>query len=143
MCVEEGTGVGVTGWDIDPAGVGSVLSRVQEAERGLHDGIALYGKGVEAAALSVGTLDFSGAGGHGSGQAGLVAVALSEFMQGTETDVVFMPLRTSNSINGAVEATNCYQRGALEQASDAQRQAEQAPDVAAVLEAARKKGAGK
>ncbi|MEU3374278.1 DUF6507 family protein [Streptomyces sp. NPDC006660] len=133
----------MTGWDIDPAGVGSVLSRVQEAERGLHDGIALYGKGMEGAALSVGTLDFSGAAGHGSGQAGLVAAALSEFPQGTESDVVFMPLRTSNSINGAVEATNCYQRGALEQASDAQRQAELAPDVAAVLEAGRKKGAGK
>ncbi|MFG3282257.1 DUF6507 family protein [Streptomyces sp. NPDC048111] len=133
----------MTGWDIDPAGVAGVLSRVQEAERGLHDGIAMFGKGLEGAAVSVGTLDFSGAGGHGGGQAGLVAVALGEFMQGTEADVVFIPLRTSNSIDGAVEATNCYERGALEQAWNAQRRAELAPDVAAVLEAARKKGAGK
>ncbi|MFE4858715.1 DUF6507 family protein [Streptomyces sp. NPDC056670] len=133
----------MTGWDIDPAGVGSVLSRVWESERGLKDGISLYSKGLEGAALSVGTLDFGGGDGQTGGQAGLVAVALSEFMQGTETDVVFMPLRTGNSINGAVEATNCYVRGALEQASNAQRQAELAPDVAAVLEAARKKGSGK
>ncbi|MEU2952861.1 DUF6507 family protein [Streptomyces xanthochromogenes] len=132
----------MTGWDIDPAGVGSVLSRVWESERGLNEGISLYGKGVEGAVLSVGTLDFGGGAGQDSGQAGLVAVALSEFMQGTETDVVFMPLRTGNSINGAVEATNCYVRGALEQATNAQRQAELVPDVAAVLEAARKKGTG-
>lgn len=104
-------------------------------------GIRLYGAGVEGAMESAGTLAVGGA--SGGPAAGLVAVALGEFIKGTETDVAFLPLRASNSANGAIEATNAYIAGNLEQAWNAQRQAMLAPDVTAFLEAARKKAAEK
>ncbi|WP_367041367.1 DUF6507 family protein [Streptomyces sp. Je 1-332] len=134
----------MTGWDIAPAGVQSVISRVREAENGLNAGIRLYGNSVQGAMTSAGTLSFDGeSAGGGDKVAGLVAVALGEFVQGTERDVVSLTLRASNSANGAIEATNHYLAGELEQAWNAQRQATLAPDVTAVLEAARKKGAEK
>ncbi|MEU9008709.1 DUF6507 family protein [Streptomyces sp. NPDC048479] len=131
-------GVGVTGWDITPAGVQSVISQVREAAAGLNAGIKLYGGGVQGAMGSAGTLTFGGESAGGGGPAaGLVAVALGQFAEGTETDVAFLPLRASNSANGAIEATNAYIAGNLEQAWNAQRQAMLAPDVTAFLEAAR------
>lgn len=107
----------------------------------MNAGITLYGTGVEGAMKSAGTLSF-GTEGAGGGAAGLVAVALAKFVEGTETDMAFLPLRASNSANGAVEATNAYVNGSLEQAWNAQHQATLAPDVTAFLEAARKKAGG-
>ncbi|MFF3687539.1 DUF6507 family protein [Streptomyces sp. NPDC002187] len=138
------TGVGMTGWDIAPAGVQSVISQVREAAGGMGAGITLYGAGVQGAMASAGTLSVGGEGAGGGGRAaGLVAVALGQFVEGTEADVAFLPLRAGNSANGAVEATNAYIAGNLEQAWNAQRQATLAPDVTALLEAARKKAGGK
>jgi hypothetical protein len=104
----------------------------------MNSGITLYGKSVEGAMTSAGTLSF-GTDGVGGDAAGLVALALAKFVEGTERDMAFLPLRASNSANGAVEATNAYLSGSLEQAWNAQRQATRAPDVTAFLEAARKK----
>lgn len=133
-------GVGVTGWDITPAGVQSVISQVREAAAGMNAGIKLYGEGVQGALESAGTLSVGGEStGSGGRAAGLVAVALGQFVEGTETDVAFLPLRASNSANGAIEATNAYITGNLEQAWNAQRQAVLAPDVTALLQAARSK----
>ncbi|MGW7362719.1 DUF6507 family protein [Streptomyces sp. NPDC054841] len=129
----------MTGWDIAPAGVQSVISQVRESADGMNAGIKLYGAGVQGAMESAGTLAFGGEGAGSGGVAGLVAVALGEFVAGTETDVAFLPLRASNSANGAIEATNAYIAGSLEQAWNAQRQASLASDVTAFLEAARKK----
>lgn len=119
-------------------GVASVVSKVREAANGMNGGIKLYGQSVQGAMGAAGTLSF-GTEGTGAGTAGLVAVALGKFIEGTETDVAFLPLRASNSANGAVEATNAYVSGDLEQAWNAQRQATLPPDVTAFLEAARKK----
>ncbi|MGW9032640.1 DUF6507 family protein [Streptomyces sp. NPDC055722] len=132
------TGVGVTGWDISPAGVQSVVSKVRDAADAMNSGITLYGKSVPGAMTSAGTLSF-GTEETGGGAAGLVALALAKFVEGTERDMVFLPLRASNSANGAIEATNAYISGSLEQAWNAQRQATRAPDVTAFLEAARKR----
>ncbi|MET8028799.1 DUF6507 family protein [Streptomyces avermitilis] len=132
----------MTGWDISPTGVQSVISKVREAADGMNAGIGLYGRSVQGAMGASGTLSF-GEEGTGAGAAGLVAVALGKFVAGTETDVAFLPLRASNSANGAVEATNAYVSGSLEQAWNAQRQATLPPDVTAFLEAARKKASGK
>lgn len=89
---------------------------------------------------SAGTLSFGGESGGGDGRAaGLVAVALAEFIEGTQRSVVSLSLRASNSANGAIEATNAYLAGDLEQAWNAQRQAVLPPDVTAFLEKARKK----
>ncbi|WP_268246669.1 DUF6507 family protein [Streptomyces chryseus] len=134
------TGVAVTGWDIAPAGVQSVISQVREAADGMSAGIRLYGASVQGAMESAGTLAFGAEGAGGGGRAtGLVGVALGQFVEGTETDVAFLPLRASNSANGAIEATNAYLAGSLEQAWNAQRQATLAPDVTAFLEAARRR----
>ncbi|MGX4691254.1 DUF6507 family protein [Streptomyces sp. JNUCC 63] len=91
-------GVGVTGWDIAPAGVQSVISKVRNAAEGMNAGITLYGKSVDGAMQSAGTWSF-GTEGTGGG-AGLVAAALAQFEQGTETNMAFLPLRASDSANG-------------------------------------------
>ncbi|MGW0775161.1 DUF6507 family protein [Streptomyces sp. NPDC002835] len=135
---EDNTGVVVTGWDIAPGGVQSVISQVREAADGMNAGIKLYGTSVQGAMESAGMLAFGeGSTGSGGGAGGLVAAALGQFAEGTEADVAFLPLRASNSANGAVEATNAYIAGNLEQAWNAQRQAMLAPDVTALLQAAR------
>ncbi|MEV5592889.1 DUF6507 family protein [Streptomyces sp. NPDC052496] len=132
----------MTGWDIAPAGVRLVIAKVRESADGMNDGIDLYGKSVQAAMTAAGTLSFGddGAGGGDGRATGLVAVALGEFAKGIERDVAFLPLRASDSANGAVEATNAYVTGSLEQAWNAQHAALQVPDVSAVLKTAHKKG---
>jgi hypothetical protein len=122
--------------------VQSVISKVRDSADGMNAGITLYGQSVQGAMESAGTLTFGGEAGAAGQAAGLVAVALGQFVQGTETDVAFLPLRASNSANGAVEATNAYVAGNLEQAWNAQRQAMLAPDVTSLLAAAHKKAGG-
>ncbi|MGW2939828.1 DUF6507 family protein [Streptomyces sp. NPDC001156] len=93
---------------------------------------------------ATGTLSFSGESTSGGNRAaGLAAVALGTFVEGTETDVAFLPLRASDSTNGAIEATNAYLAGDLEKAWNAQQHATLPPDVTAFLEEARKKADGK
>ncbi|GGW54326.1 DUF6507 family protein [Streptomyces xantholiticus] len=132
----------MTGWDISPGGVQSVVSQVREAAGGMSAGIKLYGTALQGAMESAGALTVDGGSAANGGRAaGLVAVALGQFAEGTEADVAFLPLRASNSANGAVEATNAYITGNLEQAWNAQRQAMLAPDVTALLQAARDRAA--
>ncbi|WP_067120815.1 DUF6507 family protein [Streptomyces yokosukanensis] len=136
----------MTGWDIAPEGVRSVISRVRKAADDMDTGIGLYGRSVQGAMEAAGTLSLGGesTGGSGSGRAaGLVAVALGQFAEDTEKDVAFLPLRASDSANGAIEATNAYLAGDLEQAWNAQHHATLPPDVTAFLEKARKKADGK
>ncbi|WP_369387193.1 DUF6507 family protein [Streptomyces sp. CG1] len=136
----------MTGWDITPGGVQSVISKVREAAGDMNAGIGLYGRSVQGAMEAAGTLSFGGdsAGGTSSSRAaGLVAVALGKFVEGTEKDVAFLPLRASDSANGAIEATNAYLAGDLEQAWNAQHHATLPPDVTAFLEKARKKADGR
>lgn len=118
-----------------------MVSTVREAADAMNKGITLYGGAVQGAMETAGTLSFDGEGAATVGEraAGLVAVALGEFVTGTEQDVAFLPLRASSSANGAVEATNAYGAGELEQAWNAQRQATLAPDVTAFLMAARRR----
>ncbi|MEU4926400.1 DUF6507 family protein [Streptomyces yokosukanensis] len=136
----------MTGWDIAPEGVRSVISRVRKAADDMDTGIGLYGRSVQGAMEAAGTLSLGGesTGGSGSGRAaGLVAVALGQFAEDTEKDVAFLPLRASDSANGAIAATNAYLAGDLEQAWNAQHHATLPPDVTAFLEKARKKADGK
>ncbi|KUN07500.1 hypothetical protein AQI95_10795 [Streptomyces yokosukanensis] len=124
----------------------SVISRVRKAADDMDTGIGLYGRSVQGAMEAAGTLSLGGesTGGSGSGRAaGLVAVALGQFAEDTEKDVAFLPLRASDSANGAIEATNAYLAGDLEQAWNAQHHATLPPDVTAFLEKARKKADGK
>ncbi|MCE3029224.1 MULTISPECIES: DUF6507 family protein [Streptomyces] len=134
----------MTGWDISPEGVQSVISKVREAAGDMNTGITLYGQSVQGAMEAAGTLSFDGeSSGSHDRAGGLVAVALGKFVEGTEKDVAFLPLRAADSANGAVEATNAYLAGDLEQAWNAQHHATLPPDVTAFLEKARSKADGK
>ncbi|KAB1140609.1 hypothetical protein F7R91_35625 [Streptomyces luteolifulvus] len=89
----------------------------------LDDIVQAYSGDVEGAATSAGTLAPGGASGGHKGQAGLVAAALAEFMEGTADELQFIGVRVSRSVNGAVEATVAYQEGDLEMAAELQRRA--------------------
>lgn len=125
-------------WDISPSGVESVTSLVKLAMDDMAKDVKSYGTDAQSAAASAGTI--SGAY-CGDAPVGPIGAALALFVERTAPDVLFLGARAAKSVNGAVEATNHYLAGELEQAANAQRQAGKAPDVKALLEAAREKGA--
>ena len=123
-------------WDISPSGVDSVTSLVGLAMDDVAKDVKAYGADVKSAATSAGTIS---AGYCGAAPVGPIGAALALFVDGTAGDVVFLGARASRSVNGAISATNHYVAGDLEQAATAQRNAEKAPDVKAILAEARKK----
>ncbi|WPO74123.1 MULTISPECIES: DUF6507 family protein [unclassified Streptomyces] len=127
------------GWDISPSGVDSVTSLVRLAMDDMAKDVKAYVTDVESAAASAGTLGTSYC---GAAPVGPIGDALTRFMVGTESDVRFLGKRAAKSVNGAIEATNHYVAGDLEQAANAQEQAAQAPDVTVFLPTARQRGAG-
>jgi len=127
-------------WDISPSGVDSVTSLVGLAMDDVAKDVKSYGTDAESAAASAGTISAAYC---GDAPVGPIGAALALFVEKTAGDVLFLGARAAKSVNGAIEATNHYLAGELEQAANAQRQAEKAPDVQALLEAARKKGADK
>ncbi|WP_033326971.1 DUF6507 family protein [Streptomyces yerevanensis] len=127
-------------WDISPSGVDSVTSLVELAMDDVAKDVKAYGTDVESAAASAGTISTADS---TCAPVGPVGAALSLFVERTAGDVLFLGARAAKSVNGAIEATNHYLDGSLEQAANAQRQAEKAPDVKALLEAARKESTHK
>ncbi|MDO0937157.1 DUF6507 family protein [Streptomyces sp. DG2A-72] len=111
------------GWDISPAGVGSVVSNMGAVMKVLDDIVQAYSGDLEGAATSAGTLAPGGASGEHKGQTGLVAAALAEFIEGTADELQFIGVRIGKSVNGAVEATVAYQEGDLEMAAELQHRA--------------------
>jgi hypothetical protein len=81
------------GWDVSPSGVGAVVSRVGDVMDILDDIVQAYGKDMEGAATSAGTLAPGGANGAHQGQGGLVAAALAEFMTGRADELQFTGVR--------------------------------------------------
>lgn len=127
-------------WDISPSGVDSVTSLVGLAMDDVAKDVKAYGTDVESAATSAGTISTADT---GCAPVGPIGAALALFVERTAGDVLFLGARAAKSVNGAIEATNHYVAGELEQAANAQRQAEKAPDVKALLEAARKESTHK
>ncbi|GAA2657727.1 DUF6507 family protein [Streptomyces vastus] len=127
-------------WDISPSGVDSVTSLVGLAMDDVAKDVKAYGTDVESAATWAGTISTADS---GCAPVGPIGAALSLFVERTAGDVLFLGARAAKSVNGAIEATNHYLAGSLEQAANAQRQAEKAPDVKALLEAARKESTHK
>ncbi|MBC9717856.1 hypothetical protein H9Y04_35525 [Streptomyces sp. TRM66268-LWL] len=125
----------MTGWDITPSGVDSVISLVRDSADKMNKGIAEYGVGLNGAAQDAGTLAESS-----DATGGLVALALAQFAEHYEVDTVSMMLSAAASANGAIDATNAYINGDLEQAWNAQRQAVLGPDVTGFLAGLRSKG---
>ncbi|MEU1116303.1 MULTISPECIES: DUF6507 family protein [unclassified Streptomyces] len=110
-------------WDIEPGGVGHVLSHVNDVLGALERHIGEYGKDLAGAAKCSGSL-VSGEGGGGKGPAtGLVASALVEFVEGTAEEVQFIGVRAGRSVTGAVLATAAYETGDLEIAAQIQQSA--------------------
>ncbi|MBC9717986.1 hypothetical protein H9Y04_36185 [Streptomyces sp. TRM66268-LWL] len=116
----------MTGWDIRPSGVQSILSLVGDAADGLEKDVKAYGTNMESAATSAGTIS-----GLYCGEApvGPVAVALANFAKDTENMIKFMAARTGKTMEGTVKATTEYVEGDVEMAAEAQRKALAAPDL--------------
>ncbi|GHI04877.1 hypothetical protein AQI88_24685 [Streptomyces cellostaticus] len=117
----------MTGWDIDPAGVYSVLSKTGAAAKDLSDaGSAMQGN-LEEAASAAGTLTDQY--GPYTSTAGLVGSALAQFAKHWNRDLLYIAKRTSKSLNGADQATRHYVHGSIEQAVNAQQEAAKEPKV--------------
>ncbi|WP_369216036.1 DUF6507 family protein [Streptomyces flavofungini] len=124
-------------WDITPSGVDSVTSLVGLAMDDVAKDVRAYGEHIESAAGSAGTI---GPPVCGAAPVGPVGAALRLFVAETANDVRFLAKRSAKSVNGAIEATNHYVAGDLEQAANAQQQAAQAPDVTVFLPSALRDG---
>ncbi|MFI9270246.1 DUF6507 family protein [Kitasatospora sp. NPDC052896] len=136
-------------WDIDPAGVGSVLSKTGTVADGLAGQAKSYGEHLQSAATSAGGLSQGGQSGSGGGKgggsqgpAGLVAVALAQFAQAVDGKLNFLADRTGKSMQGAVDATKAYLTGDLQMAQDAQSAALADPPIATTPPAGGKAPAG-
>ncbi|MFE9453366.1 DUF6507 family protein [Streptomyces sp. NPDC006739] len=117
----------MTGWDIEPAGVHSVLSKTRTAAKDMSDaGSAMQGN-LREAASAAGTLTDQY--GPYTSTAGLVGSALAKFLEHWTRDLLYIAKRTSSSLNGAEQATYHYVTGSLEQAANAQRAAAREPRV--------------
>ncbi|MEW2293481.1 DUF6507 family protein [Streptomyces sp. NPDC006743] len=136
-------GVDVTGWDVTPSGVESILSLVGLAADELGKDIKGYGKSVEEAALRAGTISGPYC---GSAPVGPVGSAVADFVSDTESQVTFMVARIKKTMDGTVDATTAYVDGDLAMAARAQREAAKVPSSAelrAVTERADRHGGGR
>jgi hypothetical protein len=114
----------VTGWDITPSGVQSILSLVGLAADDLSKDIKGYGESVEDAAMFAGTISGPYC---GAAPAGPVGAAVANFVSDTQGRIRFMAARTKKTMDGTVEATTAYLEGDLAMAADAQREPAKAP----------------
>lgn len=114
-------------WDITPSGVWSVTSLVGEAIDGVEGDVTAYGKHVESAAASAGTI--SGAYCGEGPPTGPIAAAMGQFVQRTAEDLAFIGRRAVKSVNGAREATGAYIAGNVAMAADTQRAAVEPPVI--------------
>ncbi|MGW1200051.1 DUF6507 family protein [Streptomyces sp. NPDC002536] len=113
------------GWDIKPDAVRVVLGNTRDKAEKLGEELQAYAASMESAAKSAGTMIQGET--PKDGAFGPVAGALGEFGKNTQDDLKFLMVRSAKSIHGAVEATRCYENGALEMAQNAQNAAAQAP----------------
>lgn len=100
-------------WDIKPEGVRGVVTRTAAAAKPFEDQYKAFAANFNAAGQNC--------------QSGLVAQALTDFATHHEQTMPLIMKRTSNSLNGAVQATNAYLRGDHEMMLEAQRNAAKAP----------------
>ncbi|MEW2495334.1 DUF6507 family protein [Streptomyces nodosus] len=116
----------MTRWDISSSGVEFVTSLVEDAMDDIKKDIKAYGKDVQSAAGSAGTI----VGVHcGAVPAGLIEAALTLFVEKTAGDVLFLGARAAKSVNGAREATAYYVIGDLDMAATTQHRALATPKI--------------
>jgi hypothetical protein len=106
----------MTKWDIDPAGVRSVLLSTESVAKEFDGQMTTLNAGLEGAA----------------GQCGLdsdiVASALSGFVDSVGPNLKFVFARTGACLGGCAQATNAYLDGDVQMAANAQASANAAPD---------------
>lgn len=124
----------MTGWDLQPQGISSVLKTTGEFAAKIEKHATAYGKHLQSAAEHAGTIsaDSGGGGKGGEAKGGLVALALSQFAEHTTPDLKFIAARAGKSLNGAMDATTEYLKGGqhmAERAAQAQTKALSAPDL--------------
>ena len=117
----------MTGWDISPSGVESILSLVGLAADDLSKDVKGYGESVQEAAQSAGTISGPYC---GAAPAGPVGAAVANFVSDTEGRIKFMAARIQKTMDGTVKATSEYIEGDLAMAARAQREAAKAPTPA-------------
>jgi hypothetical protein len=117
----------VTGWDITPSGVESILSLVGLAADDLGKDLKGYGRSVEEAALCVGTIS-----GYycGAAPVGPVGTAVADFVSDTQGQITFLAARIKKTTDGTVKATTAYIDGDLDMAARTQREAARVPTPA-------------
>ncbi|MFI6049238.1 DUF6507 family protein [Streptomyces violascens] len=113
----------MTGWDITPSGVASILSLVGLAADDLSKDIKGYGESMVDAGRFVGTIS----GPYCGVPVGPVGVAVADFASDTQGSIRFMAARTKKTMDGTVKATTEYVGGDVEMAAQAQREAAMAP----------------
>ncbi|MXM68486.1 hypothetical protein GR925_35025 [Streptomyces sp. HUCO-GS316] len=116
----------MTRWDISTSGVEFVTSLVEDAMDDMAKDVKAYGKNVESAATSAGTISGLYC---GTKPTGPVGTALTLFVDETLGDVLFLGARAAKSVNGAREATAYYVIGDIHMAASAQDQSLAAPVV--------------
>ncbi|WP_063785000.1 DUF6507 family protein [Streptomyces sp. TP-A0356] len=117
----------MTGWDITPSGVESILSLVGLAADDLSKDVKGYGESVQDAALSAGTISGPYC---GTAPEGPVGAAVANFVSDTEGRIAFMAARIKKTMDGTVKATTEYVEGDLTMAARAQREASKVPTPA-------------
>ncbi|ANH91725.1 MULTISPECIES: DUF6507 family protein [unclassified Streptomyces] len=130
----------MTGWDVRPSGVESILSLVGLAAEDLAKDIKGYGKSVEETALCAGTISGPYC---GSAPVGPVGAAVANVVSDTGSQITLMAARIKKTTDGTVDATTAYIDGDLTMAARAQREAAKAPssaDLRAVVEQADRHG---
>ncbi|OIK24215.1 DUF6507 family protein [Streptomyces malaysiense] len=122
----------MAGWDLRPQGISHVLTTTGKTASHLETQAKDFGKHLQSAASSAGTISAGdgsggsgGQGGKGGGktQGGLVALALSEYAEHATKDLQFIAARAGKSLQGAVDATTAYLDGDEAMAARAQRAA--------------------
>ncbi|MCX0245229.1 DUF6507 family protein [Streptomyces drozdowiczii] len=127
----------MTEWDIDPGGVESILSLVGLAAKDLSKDVRGYGRNVQDAAVSAGTISGPYC---GEAPAGPVGAAVVNFVTDTQHKITFMAARAKKSMDGTVKATTEYIEGDLAMAARAQREAAKAPTPAELRAAGKPSG---
>lgn len=116
----------MTGWNIDPAGVSSVLHRTDAVAAEFETQLTTLNSGLEGAA--------------GQSSSEIVASALQGYAESATSDIRFVLTRTGACLSGAAQATNAYVHGDLQMAANAQASAAAAPDPTATMPGGRRFG---
>ncbi|POX43139.1 hypothetical protein C3486_02360 [Streptomyces sp. Ru73] len=85
------------------------------------------GSHLESAMKAAGTLDFGG--GSETPEVGLVGITLGQYTATRQNDIAFIVARAERSLQGAVDATEEYNKGDLDMAANAQDKALRAPSI--------------